>query len=103
MKKIISRYNIESHSSNRTWVVAEYNDGSFSCSCPSWIFHKGIKVNCKHINEFLVKRNEPTKESTLTITGLTPNQAEKVMEQALLISKREDKKEVCLNTKENGI
>jgi predicted nucleic acid-binding Zn finger protein len=96
MKKlIVSRYNIESTSTNRTWVVAEYDDGSYSCSCPAWIFHKGTKINCKHINELIEKKNTPTKESTLTITGLTPNQAEVVYQKALELTKQDEGFKIC--------
>jgi len=35
------------------WIITEYDDNSFSCNCPAWIFHKGERVNCKHINNFL--------------------------------------------------
>jgi len=82
MKLVTKRFNVASGTTNRTWCVSEYDDGSYSCSCPAWIFHKGTKVNCKHINEILNQ-----KESTLTITGLTTAQAEIVMAKAIALSK----------------
>jgi len=39
--------------SKKEYDVIEYEDGSFSCNCPAWIFHKGSRVNCKHILEHI--------------------------------------------------
>lgn len=61
MRSIISKHKILG--SSRYWEVAEYSDGSYSCNCPAWIFHRGTKVDCKHILEY--KRHQ-----TLIIQGL---------------------------------
>lgn len=69
MNEIINKTIIESRTSNRKYVVSQYSDGSYACSCPSWIFNKGHKTECKHILE--VKHN--IIEQTLTIDGLKEN------------------------------
>ena len=50
-KEVVKRIPAES-SSGKTYEICEYNDGSFSCNCPAWIFHKGTRVDCKHIQEY---------------------------------------------------
>ena len=69
MKEVISKFNIQG--SSKVWVVQKYNDNSFSCNCPAWIFHKGQKVNCKHIQEVLNSEYKPIVETTISITGIT--------------------------------
>jgi hypothetical protein len=44
----IQKWPVQSHSSNRIYVVALSDDGSWGCSCPSWKFHRRT---CKHIRE----------------------------------------------------
>lgn len=67
MKQIISKIDVQSFmDSSGNWKIAKYDDGSFSCNCPAWIFHRGSKVDCKHILEF--KRQ--SQEQTLTIQGI---------------------------------
>lgn len=63
-KQIISKHNI--NGSSKVWTIAKYDDGSFSCNCPAWIFHRGKKVDCKHILEF----KQQKQEVTINITGL---------------------------------
>jgi len=48
-KEIKAEFKGYSNSSSRIYRVIEYVDGSFSCDCPAWIFHKGSRVDCKHI------------------------------------------------------
>lgn len=56
MKEKLNQYKVESDSSSKVWVITEYDDSSWACSCPAWIFHKGSRVNCKHIEEIINKR-----------------------------------------------
>ena len=39
---------------DKGYVITEYDDGTWACSCSAWKFHKAPRVNCKHINEILV-------------------------------------------------
>ena len=48
-KEIKAEFKGYSNSSSRIYRVIEYTDGSYSCNCPAWIFHKGSRVDCKHI------------------------------------------------------
>jgi len=73
MNEIINKTIVESQSSNRKYVVSQYSDGTYACSCPSWIYTKGHKTECKHILE--VKNN--IIERTLTIDGLKDEKSEK--------------------------
>jgi hypothetical protein len=71
MREVISKFNIQG--SSKVWVVQKYSDNTFSCNCPAWLFHKGQKVNCKHIKEVINSNMEyykPIAESTLSITGI---------------------------------
>lgn len=52
-KQIVRKIPAQSDSSSQEYVITEYDDGSFSCNCPAWIFHKGQRVNCKHINNLI--------------------------------------------------
>ena len=71
VKLIVERHIIDSTSSSKTWVVVKYDDGSWACSCPKWIFTRGQKENCKHIKELLFKQQEKEQmESTLIIDGI---------------------------------
>ena len=67
MKEIIQKYNIQSETSSRRYVVSKYDDGSWACSCPSWIFKKGQRVDCKHIKE-LIHQQEHYVEATIQAT-----------------------------------
>ena len=52
------------------YEITEYEDSTYSCNCPAWIFHKGERVNCKHINSFLAETptdNQQITEITLQI------------------------------------
>lgn len=35
------------------YEICKLEDNTYTCNCPAWIFHKGNKVNCKHITEYL--------------------------------------------------
>ena len=45
--EIIERIKVEGTTKN--WEVCKLEDGTYTCNCPAWIFHKGQKVDCKHI------------------------------------------------------
>lgn len=66
MSEIVERINVASETSSRNYVVCRYDDGTYSCSCPSWIFSKGHKKECKHI----VYAQRKKTETTITIDGL---------------------------------
>jgi len=82
VKLIVSSFNVESTSTNKTWKVAKYDDGSWACSCPAWIFKKGERKDCKHIEE--VKKTNMEHYKTISITGITP---EKVIESLSEVAK----------------
>ena len=67
MKQQIKRQIVTSNSSSAEYVVAKYDDGSWACSCPAWKFHKGERVDCKHILEI---KNQNQEETTIEITGV---------------------------------
>lgn len=47
-------YEVSSHSNpDRSYVVSKNRRGTWACSCPRWIFQKGHREDCKHINEVL--------------------------------------------------
>lgn len=48
MLKIVEAWKVPSQSSNATYTVARYEEGSFACSCPGWTKHFPRK-DCKHI------------------------------------------------------
>ena len=66
MKTQIERHIVESDSSSRTYVVSKYDDGSWACSCPSWIFKRGEKIDCKHI----ISLKNMNTEYYVNVTGL---------------------------------
>jgi len=49
MKLIKEKFAVESDKSDRVYSVVVYADDSMGCSCPSWIFQKGERKDCKHI------------------------------------------------------
>jgi len=53
---------------DKGYVITEYDDGTWACSCPAWKFHKGARVNCKHINQLLLERANT--ETTINISGI---------------------------------
>lgn len=69
--EIKSKHKIQG--SSRVWEVAEWDDGHYSCNCPAWIFHKGQKVDCKHILEF---KHQNSNETTFRIESVK-NEAQK--------------------------
>ena len=64
MKQQLNRIIVPSESSSAEYVVVEYDDKSWSCSCPKWKIHRGERVNCKHIQKIIDKRSQ---EITLSI------------------------------------
>ena len=71
VKLIVEKYQWESDTANRVWTIAKYDDGSYSCSCPAWIFQKGgIRNNCKHIKAFLESKNQREQYVTANVTGV---------------------------------
>lgn len=52
-KQILEQHDIQSTTSSSKYKVTKYDDGSWACSCPAWKFHKGTRVNCKHIQEVI--------------------------------------------------
>ena len=72
MKEKIAEYEHESSSSSKIYKVIMYDDGSFSCNCPSWIFKRGEVRGCKHIEEVKCE------EVNVNISGLNkPNEVVK--------------------------
>ena len=87
IRLIINRYFKDSYSSDKskTYVISEYNDGSWACSCPSWIFKKGHKLDCKHIyevkNDLAYKhQNNLIENISYNLQGIQPT-AEKIVEE----------------------
>lgn len=64
MSQIITKHKVLG--SSRYWEVAEWNDGHFSCNCPAWIYHRGSKIDCKHILDYKNQKSE----QTLIIQGI---------------------------------
>ena len=70
VKLIVERHLWESSTANRNWTIAKYDDGTFSCSCPAWIFQKGgIRKDCKHIKAFIESTNQREQYTTAIIQG----------------------------------
>ena len=55
-KKIVQYWMVKSQNGNKEYKVCELEDGSFSCSCPVWIYRR---QECKHIEQ--VKRQKRLK------------------------------------------
>jgi len=71
VRKIIERHEWESDTANRTWIIAKWDDGGFSCSCPAWIYQKGgVRKDCKHINAFILSQNQREQYITATIQSV---------------------------------
>lgn len=51
-KEVINHFSVESESSGKIYSVCELSDGSFTCSCPAWIFRR---QGCKHIEQAKAK------------------------------------------------
>jgi len=73
MKQQLNRIIVPSESSSAEYVVVEYDDKSWSCSCPKWKFHRGERVNCKHI---LNLKNKESQETTINISGIKEKEVE---------------------------
>jgi len=102
MKEVVSKFNV--NGTSKDWVVQKYDDGSYSCNCPSWIFHKGQKVDCKHIIELKncnVDYYNKT-ETTISIDGIKKANATEIIITALKheIESNEDWLNDCCESKE---
>jgi len=65
--KIVERIKVK----NSNYEICKLEIGSYTCNCPSWIFHKGEKINCKHIINYLNQLESPTiKQVEVAITDL---------------------------------
>ena len=72
MKNQVSEFKKYSQSSSKIYKVIKYDDGSYSCNCPSWIFKRGEVRGCKHIEEVKCE------EVNVNISGLNkPNEVVK--------------------------
>jgi hypothetical protein len=71
VKDKIFQIEVQSETSSNKWKVTEYDDGSWACSCPKWIFRRGEKQNCKHIDKIICERKI---EATINIGGLNEQQ-----------------------------
>ena len=71
VKLIVNKTQWESSTANRTWTISEYDDGSYACSCPAWIFQKGgIRNDCKHIKAYIQSHNQREQYVTANITSV---------------------------------
>lgn len=63
---------------DKGYVITKYSDGSWACSCPAWKFHRGERVNCKHINEIIYYQTQAQKqqEATIVVQELSNSQNE---------------------------
>ena len=68
MKNQVSEFKKYSQSSSKIYKVIKYDDGSYSCNCPSWIFKRGEVRGCKHTEEH--SQNEYI---NVNISGLNDN------------------------------
>ena len=62
MSKWLRKWNVESHSSNRIYVVSESESGEWGCSCPVWKFRR---LECKHIAEIKYDSNRNKKDNKI--------------------------------------
>ena len=57
MKTKVAQHKFNSSSSNKEYTTIEYEDNTYSCNCPAWIFKKnGKERNCKHIEELKYRK-----------------------------------------------
>ncbi len=60
-----NKYSIVSHNFNGTHVVKQLSDGSFACTCPSFLLQRGTQngvtpfMTCKHIRQYLTNNPLP--------------------------------------------
>jgi len=94
MKDKINQYFANASKSNKEYVITEYDDGSWACSCPAWIFHKGERVNCKHINQIICRRNN---EVTINVSGLSNSQDSNKQEVRNILPQRNSESFSCEN------
>lgn len=86
---------------DKGYVITQYDDGSWACSCPAWKFHRGERVNCKHINEIIYYQQQAKKEATAVVQCLNSQDTnkhglEKLPERQAEILSCEDNR--CLNS-----
>lgn len=76
------------------YKITEYDDGSWACSCPAWIFHRGQKVNCKHIIQIQQIRAFPSIKQAIGSSTTTEKIESEVILQGLLGKENEIKEVV---------
>lgn len=48
----VAFYEVASHSNpEKTYIVAQKEDGSYGCGCPAWTFQRKHGGECKHISD----------------------------------------------------
>ena len=68
----VRKFEVESHSSDKKYIVSLGDDGSFGCSCPAWIFSKGGRKDCKHIDEVRSNYNRGYYDKNVEIPVFKP-------------------------------
>ena len=58
-KKIVVENPSKSNPRRKPYETVMWDDGTFSCDCPAWIFagQKGGERTCKHINDMKTDKN----------------------------------------------
>jgi hypothetical protein len=80
-KLLIKEYPFKSDSANKIYLVKKYDDGSFSCNCPSWTFKRNEIHNCRHIKyvqETIVIQNIQKYSSDELNKIMAPNNPTKI-------------------------
>lgn len=62
--EIVNRFKVP----DSNYEICLLENGEYTCNCPSWIFHKGSKVDCKHILAY--KNNLNSRQVEITLTEL---------------------------------
>jgi hypothetical protein len=80
----VSRWEVNSRTTDKTYVVAQKSDGSWGCACGGWIFNKERpRKDCAHIEK--VKQVEGVVDATPTPTPMI-----QVRRGAFIIPRRSD-------------
>jgi hypothetical protein len=61
-QKWLKKWNVNSHSSDKVYVVSESENGEWGCSCPVWKFRR---LECKHIKEIRSNLNRDKSKSKI--------------------------------------
>ena len=77
-KEIKSEFKGYSNSSSKIYRVIEYTDGTYSCNCPAWIFHKGSRIDCKHILDIKNEQAQVVIQKVGTETSCENNNIKKL-------------------------